>query len=214
MNPEGHPIRVRVDAEDALLAAMGERLLGEFGGKFQMEGAAQIWGGKSKLNEKIPGWNRGAPFSLPRLALRDLDSRAPPDDARNCPASESARLLGKAEKSPNLILRFAVVESESWLLADGDALADFLEAGAGAEIFSADAVGSPKERLIALARKSRRRAIRMGIPPRPGGGRGIGVAYNHILSEFVSRTWNPKRAAERSKSLRRTLDCLENFEPR
>ena len=123
MSLDKWPIPVLIDAEDALLAELGARLLKEFGGKYSPEGVAQIWRGKSKMDKKIPGWNRGAPYTHPRLVLRDLDSCAPPDDMKNCPASETARLLGKEEKSPNLLWRTSgVVEGESWLLAQAATL--------------------------------------------------------------------------------------------
>ena len=211
MSLDKWPIPVLIDAEDALLAELGARLLKEFGGKYSPEGVAQIWRGKSKMDKKIPGWNRGAPYTHPRLVLRDLDSCAPPDDMKNCPASETARLLGKEEKSPNLLLRFAVVEAESWLLADCDALAEFLDVKEDLRITSADAEENPKKRLIALAGKSRQKEIRKGIPPDPNNGRKIGPAYNAHLTDFVIWHWNPKQAAKRSKSLRQTLDRLAKF---
>ena len=214
MSPDIRPARVRVDAEDALLANLGARLLAEFRGAYIVDGEAQIWGGKSNLNKKIPGWNRGAPFALPRLVLRDLDSIAPPDGVKNCPKSETDRLLNGGEKSPNLLLRFAVAEAESWLLADGDALAEFMGVRQELQILqipSADAVKNPKARIIALAKKSRRKEIRKGIPPESGSKRSVGIAYNAILTEFVRKRWNPKRAAKRSKILRRTLDRLAAF---
>lgn len=205
------PIRVRIDAEDALLAELGGRLLKEFGGKYALEGAAQTWGGKGNINKRIPRWNAGAPFALPRLVLRDLDSLAPPDGVKNCPATETARLLGKREKSANLILRFAVTEGESWLLADCEALANFLGVRREMRIDSADAVKNPKERIVALAGESRRREIRKGLSPAPDSGRKVGPAYNGILAEFVRESWSPKRAKKRSKSLRRTLGRLAAF---
>ena len=214
MNPNESPMRVQIDAEDALLANLGARLLAEFPGKYQMEGEPQILGGKSKLDEKIPGWNRGAPHTLPRLVLRDLDSIAPPDGVKNCPQSETNRLLGGGKKSPNLLLRFAVVEAESWLLADGDALVEFMGVKPELQLLripSADAVKDPKARLLALAKKSRKREVREGLPPAPQSGRNIGFAYNAILAEFVQKHWEPKRAAKRSKSLRRALDRLAAF---
>ena len=204
------PIYLEVHAEDQLLAALASRLLEEFGGKYQPMRVERL-GGKSNMDKKIRGWNAGARHGVPRLALRDLDSLASSDGSGICPESETARLLGKDEKSSNFILRFAVVESESWLLADGRALAKFLGVGHELRISSADAVKDPKAELIALARKSERRNIREGIPPEVDGKGRIGIAYNAILTEFVRKRWNPRRAAKRSKSLRRTLDRLAAF---
>ena len=202
---------MEVHAEDQLLAELALRLLTEFSGKYQITGAARQWGGKSNLDKKIRGLNTGADFGIARLVMRDLDSPAFPDDGNKCPASEIVRLLQGKEKSPNLLLRFAVVEAESWLLADGDSLSKFMSVRQQLQIPSTDAVKNPKERLIALAGKSRQKEIRKGIPPAPNSGRKIGPAYNDILTDFVAQHWNPKRAAKRSKSLRRTLDRLAKY---
>ena len=197
---------MEVHAEDRLLMELALRLLAEFGGAFRPT-MTKVWGGRSKINGKISGWNAGARYGVARLVMCDLDSVAPPDGAETCPRSETLRLLKNAERSPNFLLRFAVAESESWLLADGEALMKFLGVGGTLALSSADSVGDPKALLIARARKSRRRDVRDGVPPEEGSG-GIGIAYNDILAEFVRKRWNPTRAAKRSKSLRRTLDRL------
>jgi hypothetical protein len=63
--------------------------------------------------------------------------------------------------------------------------------------------------LVNLARRSRVRAIRDDIVPHLSAR--IGPAYNVRLSEFVVRSWRPRKAARYSESLARCLSSLESL---
>ena len=204
------PIAVIAVAEDVLLASIAERLLAEFGGKYCLKGAVQIVGGHSEIDKKARKWNESAGNGNVHFVLRDLDSLAPPEYSGKCPQSEITRLLDGAEKHPHFLFRFAVAESENWLLADFDNLLDFL----GVKRLSAqspDSIEDGKEYLLRIAARSRNRTMRKGLT-RDGGAK-PGILWNDKLTEFVRDKWNPAAAAKNSKSLRRTLARLKEFRP-
>jgi len=111
-------------------------------------------------------------------------------------------------------LRVAVREVEAWLLADRSRLAGFLSVSAGAIPASPEAEDDPKQTLVNLAARSRRRDIRIDMVPRPGSGKNVGPAYTARLIEFISagdNPWSPVDAALRADSLRRCMSALEIF---
>lgn len=69
-----------------------------------------------------------------------------------------------------------------------------------------------KNTLIQLAKRSNKRTIREDIVPINNNAT-IGPNYNGCLSEFVYKIWNIENAVSHSKSLRRTLEKLQNFNP-
>jgi hypothetical protein len=76
-----------------------------------------------------------------------------------------------------------------------------------------EALIDPKEALIQLARRSRKRQVREDIcPPRNSTSR-IGRNYNARLGRFVSESWNPNVARLRAPSLHRTINRLVEFCP-
>lgn len=158
--------------------------------------------GKHQLKEKIAGYNNAA-RNAPWIVLVDLDREtdcAPPLRTGWVPAP--ARLL---------CFRGAVRAVEAWLLADADALADFLRVSRKKIPSDPDSLDVPKETMVNLARTSRRKAIRDDMVPREGSGRGVGPAYASRLIEFASSTWRPDKAARQSDSLRRALACLRTL---
>ena len=202
------PIFVVVKAEDRLLAVLGERLLRAFGQKYRMHGEPSIMHGKDNINRDVPKWNKTARKGIVHLVLRDLDSPAGADE--NCPAKESDRLC--QNRHPNLMLRFAVFEAESWLLADADKLASFLELRSLRVPDTVDAIENPKNFLLSQIRQSSNNPdISRGMLPQTRGTAKIGRAYNNILAEFVEKKWSPNRATKKSESLRRAFHRLRDF---
>lgn len=158
--------------------------------------------GKPHLKERIAGYNHAARHA-PWLVLVDLDQDAdcaPPLVADWLPAP-----------APRLCFRVAVRAVEAWLMADTDAIADFLGVARKHIPGDPDAVLAPKQALVNLARASRRKAIREDIVPREGSGRAVGPAYTSRLIEYTASAWRPADAAHRSESLRRAFACLRNL---
>jgi hypothetical protein len=107
----------------------------------------------------------------------------------------------------------AVREVESWLLADREGFAQFLGINDVLVPDQPDKVADPKQTLINLARRSRRRALKQSIVPRPGSTAIQGPDYNGCLGDFVRSQWNSNAAKDRSPSLNRAWQRVMSFEP-
>ena len=158
--------------------------------------------GKSYLRERIDGYNQAARFS-PWIVLVDLDHD-------ECAPSLCAEWL--PTPAEHMCFRVAVREIESWLLADRAGIAAFLGVPASRVPDVVDDLDDPKQTLVDLARRSRRRAIREDMAPRHGSGLSIGPAYTSRMMEFVGvegpNRWRPDLAARASPSLSRCINAL------
>lgn len=160
--------------------------------------------GKNYIIERLQGFNNAARFA-PWFVLIDLD-----DDADCAPVLLSS-LCSPSEK---MCLRVAVREVEAWLLADRERISEFL--GISVDLVSAnpDEIADPKQYLINLARRSRRKDVRLDLVPEPGTEQTEGPAYSSRLITFVRDTslgWRPDTAAERSPSLRRCILAVQEL---
>jgi hypothetical protein len=138
--------------------------------------------GKNALDSKLRAYSAAALFS-PWLVLRDLDHDA------DCAPSLVASLL--PDRPPALLLRIPVRAAEAWLLADREAIADYLSAPLGAVPERPEDLDRPKRGLVHLAQRSRRRAIRDDMAPASGTSAQVGPGYTSRLIEFASQHWQP-----------------------
>ena len=144
--------------------------------------------------------NQRAKYIGPVLALADLDRPL------DCPANLVRDMTQGLEVSPNLLIRIAVLEIESWILADRAAIAKWL--GVSESIVSRDpeSLDDPKRALVALAGRSRNRGLREAISPSYAlGASRTGPGYNEAVGEFVARRWNPDIARRNAPSLERAI---------
>jgi hypothetical protein len=116
-------------------------------------------------------------------------------------------------RHPNLLFRVAVQEVEAWLLADRSAFATFLGISRDLIPDNAEQVDNPKEFVVSLARRSRKRDVRESLVPREGSTARVGRDYNGRLVSFVNADWQAVEAQKRSPSLKRTMDLLRRFDP-
>jgi hypothetical protein len=156
--------------------------------------------GRSYLQSRARDLNRTA-RSVPVLIVADLDRPEP------CPADLIDQWLS-SPPAPNLLFRIAVMEIESWILADRYPFADFLGVPAHRIPTNTDGIDQPKEFIVSLARKSRRKDIRDDLVPSPGATSAVGPAFNSRLGSFVSGAWNAGRAERASPSLHRAIGRL------
>lgn len=161
-------------------------------------------GGYGGIKRRINGFNNAAK-GMPYLVLTDLD------------VGQCAPLLLEewlsAEKHPNLLFRVAVREVEAWLLACRRTLAEFLGVLESRIPVRVDAIEKPKEFLVNLARRSRKRDIRVDIVPQEDSTAKVGPGYNGRLVHFTQELWSPDMAKENSPSLRKAIEALEVFQP-
>ena len=186
--------------EDALTESLGRRLLAE-----ASMSASQVIGlkGNNYLRRKAHSLNQTAK-GYPVLLVTDLDNPA------CCPPLLIQDWL-QSSRQEALLFRVAVMEAESWVMADVPGFSRFLGVRTSSVPQPVDEVANPKEALISLARSSRSRSIRDDLVPRRGSTAKVGPAYNARLTEFVRDSWQPGRAACSSPSLARALRAVKAF---
>jgi hypothetical protein len=157
--------------------------------------------GAGTIRRTLPGFNARARWGDPLLVLVDQM-----DTGADCPPEFVATWL--PERCDKLLLRAVVRELESWLLADRAGMAAFLGVSEALIPRDPEALPNPKETLVNLARRSRRRIIRDWMLPAEGSRHPIGSGYTLAMEEFTLRKWDVDAAAERAKSLRRCIARL------
>jgi hypothetical protein len=189
--------------EDALSGVVAGKILACAQRRY-IVGIRYPGGGFGWIKKRIDGFNHAA-RGMPYLILTDLDT------------SECAPVLIKtwlkAPKHPNLLLRVAVREIETWVMGCRDSFAAFLGVQDARIPSNVDDIADPKEFVIRLARRSRKRDIRRDIVPQDGSTARVGPNYNGRLMSFVEKEWNPMVAREYSISLKRAMRALDVFEP-
>ena len=183
--------------EDRLSDAVATKILEKFGIEIVKRIGFQ---GKSDLERKAPELNRAA-NGITVFMLTDLDS------PRDCPP-RLIRSWIRGTLNPKFFFRVAVMEVESWVMADRTGFAAFLSVPLHRIPSPTDNILNPKELLLSLARRSRKKGIREALVPAQGATLNVGNEYNTLLSEFVQDHWDLERAATASPSLKRTLDRL------
>lgn len=197
------PIPINLAVEDALSEAVLQKILHQSGLPYAV-GICYKKSGFGYLKKTIRGFNKvakGTPF----LVLTDLDKA-------ECPPVLIQEWL-PVHKHPNLLFRVAVRAVEAWILADRTGLAKFLGISEKLLPDDVDGLEDPKQCLINLAKKSRRRELRQDIVPLPGSTARQGPNYNGRLISFVKEFWEPHTGKRNSGSLQRTVTTVEKFRP-
>lgn len=185
-------MHIMLATEDELSEVVGQRLVSETAGHLQV---CQTFRGRGfgylKSNmQKFLEISRHTPLVL----LTDLD-RA------ECAPSLMKDWLGGRERYPHFLFRVAVRETESWLLADREAVADFLGVSIGRLPTAPDTLQDPKAELLKLVRSSKKRGLKSDLLPAAGSTARIGLGYNAVLGAFVRTQWSCERAVCHSPSL-------------
>lgn len=157
--------------------------------------------GVNYLRRKVQGFNVRAQNGVPILMMVDFM-----DTGETCPPSVPRTWL--PNRSPNFLLRVVVREVESWLLADREALADWLGISVVHVPSQPEAVTDPKQTVVNLARRSRRKHIYTALVPVTGISASVGADYVGKLSEYVDSVWRPEVARLIAPSLDRCLTRL------
>jgi hypothetical protein len=191
-------ITIVLATEDALSEAVGFKLLASDAQGIEVAGPYRK-NGNGYLRSRMDNWREIAKRQGV-LVLTDLDRAL-------CPPSLIDAWSGAGPLPPNLLLRIAVREVESWLLADHEAMRSLIGVR-GTLPEDPDQLPDPKQYLIGLARRAPR-DVRLDIVPEPGTHARQGLGYNNRLVGFVRDQWNPDRAEMRSRSLLKTRDRLQ-----
>lgn len=151
-------------------------------------------GGITKFLPALGRYAQQAQHIQPVLCVADTD--------RRCAVQLRNQWL-PANSTPNFLLRFAVSEAESWLLADRETIALFFGIAEANIPRNPDYLDDPKLEILRLARRSSGILRREMVSPlnfqKPGSG------YNVHLQKFAREKWRPAAARLYSESLNRAL---------
>lgn len=188
--------QIYVIGEDALSCALGARLITEVLG-WSLAQPAVNTKGVTQLRRSIARYT-GLACIHPVLCLADTD--------RGCALKLRQEWLPDAV-SDQFLLRLAVTESESWVMADREALANFFDVAMRLVPDRPDEELDAKRTILNLARRSSRRNIRQELVSALDANK-PGTGYNLHLCEFVNGYWRPDKAIENSPSLARAVRRL------
>ncbi len=197
------PIPISLAFEDALTESLALRILGTIP-KVYATRTIYNRGGNGYLRRTVNGFNNAA-RGMPFWVGTDLDRY-------ECPSALINDWLTHP-KHHNLLIRVAVHEAEAWVLADREGFANFTGIKTEWVPNDVEALANPKEALIQLVRRSRRKQLRDDICPSANSTSKIGPNYNARLGGFVFESWDPTVARLNSRSLDRTMNRLVAFRP-
>lgn len=160
--------------------------------------------GRSNIESLIPKFCQ-ASLHTKHFVLIDLDND-------RCPGGTVNALIGARPNA--LVLRVAVREIESWIMADRAGFAGFMGVSEDLVPVEPERLIDPKLTVVNLARRSRRRKIKEGLVPDPRALRKTGPGYTMLLSEFVAQDWSINVASASSQSLNRCVRRLVELDAR
>jgi hypothetical protein len=151
--------------------------------------------GITKFGPALPRYAQQAKHVQAMLCIADTDHRC---------VLTLRRELEPRNAPTRFLLRFAVSEAESWVLADRQGAADFFQVPLKSMPLHPEEEPDAKRTVLHLAKISKVRVLRNEMISstdinKPGTG------YNLHLCRLVSSAWQPERAAEHSSSLQRAL---------
>ncbi|NML31588.1 hypothetical protein [Paraburkholderia antibiotica] len=187
---------VFVVGEDELCCAIAEALIAhsDIATNIQQRIVA---GGADPFRRKIPAMNNVAKSVMPVLMIADAD-QAP------CVVTQRNLWL-PPNVSHRLSMRLAVKEAEAWVLADHVGFSKFAVISKDLLPARPEAELDPKQILLALVKKSKRRELREEMLPGKGATSPVGLGYNIHMTDFVRNHWSISRAMDRAPSLARAI---------
>lgn len=186
---------VLVVGEDALCCALGKSIVCATLKDWKLALEPISSSGITKLLPNLGRYAEQARRVQPVVCVADTDGR--------CAAQLVSRWRPKNAPA-SFVLRLAVKEAESWVLADREALARFFAVAENVIPHRPDESSDPKRVVLALARRSKYRMIREEVVSRLDPAR-RGTGYNLHLANFVRDHWSAARASAHSPSLARAV---------
>jgi hypothetical protein len=205
-------MRIRLGVEDDLSEAVLRRLISELRADCQVEfaypphnraGPRDLKSGWGYLQSNLTAFAL-ASKTIPHVVLVDLDDS-------ECAPMKVKDWLSKIPKAHNLMLRIAVTEVESWLLADFDGLMEYLHVPNQVSSQSCETIRYPKEVIVAYASKSRLGEIKRDMCPLRERMGAVGPGYQSLMRSFARDVWNFEEASKASPSLSSAIAALAKF---
>ncbi len=194
---------IALATEDVLSEAIGLRLLSELPTQVTPSPLLRK-DGSGYLRSRMDNWRQLAQRQT-IIIITDLDQVS-------CPITLKNNWLGNRPAPLNLILRIAVREIESWILADHEAMRNLIGNKGTLPPFPDDLL-DPKQHLLQIA-KSASKNVRHDLVKEKNAIASQGIGYNSRLTAWVRSEWSPERAAQRSPSLRRARIRLHELSQR
>ncbi|MCY2929083.1 MAG: hypothetical protein NTV86_06235 [Planctomycetota bacterium] len=171
------------------------------------EGFPEVTHGCSAIKDKCPAFANMAKAGVATLCITDLDRRP-------CASGLIRDWFGIPSSSPivlppEVVFRVAVREVESWIMADREEWAKYIQIPKASFVVAPDSLLDPKQHLFSVIGRKGRKSFHKEMLPR--GTAHVGPRYNEIICEFVAEKWSPQRAAERSPSLLRAINALKKL---
>lgn len=197
---------ITLGVEDELSELVAKRLVAEYAPGMRIIDTIGLQGNR-QLRQQLRRLNQIAAHRHPALVLTDLDR------PQSCPPELLREWTQSRVMAPNLLLRVAVLEIESWLLADRSGIARWLSLAVSQVPSNPESIFDPKRALVELAGRSRNRALREAIVPRRGAGtHHTGPGYNESVGEYVTNHWNTEAARSNAPSLDRAIIRIGELE--
>ncbi len=187
--------RILVVGEDELCRALGERLVDACLPDWQLAGPSIDTRGVTRLVPALARYARLAKDRHPVLCIADTD--------RQCAVTLRDRWLPEWAE-PRLLLRLAVSEAESWVLADREGAAEALGVPLVRLPQKPDDEPDPKRLVLTLAARSKKTPIKAEVVSAFDRSK-RGTGYNLHLAAFVRSGWDVRRAEAASPSLARAV---------
>lgn len=157
--------------------------------------------GFTYIRDKIGNFNQTA-STINYFAMVDFM-----DTGFSCPGEVVTTWL--PHRQPKMLLRVVVRELESWLLADRENMADFLQIAISKIPANPENLKDPKLTLVNLARHSRGKQIREALVPETGSTASVGRLYTSEIIRFISIKWDISQARQNAPSLDRCWSRLK-----
>ena len=197
---------ITLGVEDLLSESVARRIVSEYAPEAQIMNVMGLRGNQS-VRRRMRDFNEIARHLGPSIVFTDLDR------PESCPVELVRDWTNRLRIAPNLLLRVAVMEIEAWLIADRQSFAEWLGISVGIVPRSPDDVHDPKQELIQLARRSRKRELREAlVRSLPDGLFRPGPGYNDYLGSFVAQLWKPETARLNSPSLNRAITRITEID--
>lgn len=193
--------KIAVIAEDRLTEAVLLKCISEVLPAYQVT-RSEVKHGRGNVQRELNAYAMLAQ-TMPVVIGVDLDG--------DFCAPGLLRGWGRIPPQPGLILRVAVREVESWVLADQKMVANFIRVAPNEVPKRPDTLDDPKRSLLEIARQHAAIELRQDLVPRnyDASYPRIGPAYNMRMCEFVAKKWRPHVARKKSESLDRAMAALE-----
>jgi hypothetical protein len=187
--------------EDELCCALGERLIEQALPGWTLATAPINKRGVSKLKGDLSRYLQQALHVQPVLCVADTDGV--------CPVTLRREWLPQVAPQ-QFLLRLAVTEAESWVIADRSAFASALGVSVASVPRNPENLSDAKREVLRLAARSSKRRVKEEMLSlqdinKPGTG------YNKHLCTFVRQAWRATAARETSQSLDRAFLALERL---